>query len=190
MTAFHEIPAIGPCAERAAAMQALVPVIETERLVLRAPTLDDFQPLAEILTGPQGAGWGLTSDREGAWHCFLQVTATWYLRGSGAWILVRKDTGQVIGVSQISPEPGDYEHEIGWILAAEAEGQGFAAEAAAAVRDHGIKEMRLPSLVSYIAADNARSVALAQRLGAVQDPPPGWPHADTLVYRHHPKAVP
>lgn len=188
MTAFHETPATGPCAARAAQMQALVPVLETQRLVLRAPVIEDFQRFAQIVTGPQGKTWGAPQDHDAAWYGFLQLTGTWYLRGQGAWVITLRETGETLGFSQISPEPGDDEHELGWLLAAEHQGQGYATEAARAIRDHAVTRMQLPSLVSYIYASNARSVAVAQRLGARPDQPEGWPHADTLVYRHHPKA--
>lgn len=186
---FHERPeTAAPCADRARAMQDLVPVLETERLVLRAPVLEDFPRFAEIVLSPQGKTWGNPQSRQEAWYGFLQLSATWYLRGTGAWVLTLRETGAVLGFSQISPEPDDEEHELGWILAAEHQGQGFATEAARAIRDHALGAMELPSLVSYIYASNARSRAVADRLGAVQDTPADWPHTDTLVFRHHPKA--
>lgn len=185
MLPFHERPeAAAPCVARARAMQALVPEIETERLILRAPRIEDFQRFAEIVLSPQGKTWGPPKDRSEAWYGFLQLTATWYLRGTGAWMLTLRETGEMIGLSQISPEPGDDEHELGWLLAAEHEGQGYATEAAAAIRDHAFGEMRLPGLVSYIYAQNAKSHAVAARLGAFEDPPAGWPHPDTCVLRH------
>jgi RimJ/RimL family protein N-acetyltransferase len=186
MIAFHETASAGPCAARADAMRALIPQLETQRLILRAPRIEDFQRFAEIMLSPQGKGWGAPEDRSSAWLGFMQLTATWVLRGQGAWIITLRETGEMIGVSQISPEPGDEEHELGWILAAAHEGQGYAAEAAAAIRDHATAEMQLPSLVSYIDKTNARSRALAERLGAWQDTPADWPHSDTLIYRHFP----
>lgn len=184
MTAFHEMPATGPSADRAAAMQALVPVIETDRLTLRGPGIEDFQSFARIVLSPQGKSYGDPKSREEAWSSFMQLTATWYLRGHGAWMLTLRTTGEMVGVCQISPEPGDREYELGWVLAAEHVGQGYATEAAAAIRDHALVEMKLPTLISYIYHTNTRSQAVAERLGARLDPPPDWPFPDTLVYRH------
>jgi RimJ/RimL family protein N-acetyltransferase len=186
MPAFHERAATGPSADRAAAMQALVPMIETERLVLRAPRIEDFQAFAQILASPQGKTYGNPTSRDEAWFGFMQLTATWYLRGHGAWVITLRETGAVIGISQISPEPGDEEYELGWLLDAAHEGQGYATEAAAAIRDFAVTGMQLPSLVSYIYRSNSKSQAVAQRLGAVQDTHADWPHKDTLIYRHHP----
>ena len=82
------------------------------------------------------------------------------------------------------------EHEIGWMLWDDAhEGQGLAAEAAAAVCDHARTHLGWKTAVSYIDLDNARSIAPARRLGAVRDPdaavPPAHPDGGALgVWRH------
>ncbi|MEM6375152.1 MAG: hypothetical protein AAF686_02870 [Pseudomonadota bacterium] len=54
MTAFFETPSSGPSASLAAHIQSLVPVLETERLILRAPRMEDFNALANMLLGPRG----------------------------------------------------------------------------------------------------------------------------------------
>jgi RimJ/RimL family protein N-acetyltransferase len=85
--------------------------------------------------------------------------------------------------------PPDWpEREIGWmVLAADAEGQGIAREAAQGVLRHIWSDLRWDTVVSYIVEGNARSVALAERLGAVLDPQalaPEAPGKTVLVYRH------
>ncbi|MGI9393987.1 MAG: GNAT family N-acetyltransferase, partial [Boseongicola sp.] len=81
------------------------------------------------------------------------------------------------------PEP-----EIGWtVWAAEAEGEGFAFEAAKAARDFAFRELGWTTAVSYIDDGNDRSVALAERLGAWRDDAAETPDNDeppVLVYRH------
>ena len=186
MTAFHETPSTGPTAALAAAMQELVPEIATERLILRAPRIEDFQVFAEIVLGPQGKTYGDPADRTEAWAEFVQVTGTWYLRGHGTWVITLAATGETIGFVQLGAEPGDRAPELGYLLASSAEGQGYATEAARAVRDHGFGPFDLGKIESYIARDNTRSAALARRLGAVEDPPADWAHPDTLVFRHLP----
>ncbi|MEL7116896.1 MAG: GNAT family N-acetyltransferase, partial [Pseudomonadota bacterium] len=113
---FHETPTTGPCADRAAAMQALVPVIETDRLILRAPVIEDFQEFARIVLGPQGRYFGHPKTREDAWGEFMQITGTWYLRGHGAWMITLRETGALIGVVLLGAEPGDTETELGYLL--------------------------------------------------------------------------
>jgi RimJ/RimL family protein N-acetyltransferase len=55
--------------------------------------------------------------------------------------------------------------ELGWRLAPRAWGQGFATEAAQAVRDHAFERLELDELISIVHPENARSRALAERLG-------------------------
>jgi RimJ/RimL family protein N-acetyltransferase len=81
--------------------------------------------------------------------------------------------------------PAHYpEIELGWTLVAEAEGRGIACEAAVAARDWAFGTLGLTTLVSYIGPENARSIRLAERLGAVRDDTAARPEPEDLVYRH------
>ena len=64
------------------------------------------------------------------------------------------------------------------------EGQGFATEAAGALRDWAVVVARLPTLVSYMAPDNLASQAVARRLGGALDANAVRSDADDLVYRY------
>ena len=72
------------------------------------------------------------------------------------------------------------------IWAPEAEGKGYAAEAARAALDYAFDTLGWDTCVSYIDANNARSIALAERMGATVDPTAAQPddETDLLVYRH------
>ncbi|MEM6482414.1 MAG: GNAT family N-acetyltransferase [Pseudomonadota bacterium] len=150
-------------------MQALVPVLETERLILRAPRMEDFNAMADMLLGPRGRFYGNCKTRDEVWGEFLQLTATWYLSGFGAWTAVDKETDEIVGFFQIGAEPGDHEPELGYVVSQKAEGRGFAFEASEAVRNYALAEFELSSLVSYVDAANSRSIALSQRLGGTRD---------------------
>ncbi len=188
MTLPHERPtASAAAAGLAARMAALIPVIETARCRLRAPRIDDFDAYAEIACSPRGRGIGGPMDRGAAWADFMQMCATWLLRGHGAWTVEGKDTDEVLGFVLIGFEPGDLEPELGFAFREPAEGRGLAYEAAAAARKHGFEALRLPTLVSYVSEFNDRSSRLAERLGARRDVageaalPPG---GTTRIYRH------
>ena len=167
----HEAPPTGAAAAFAAELQAMLPRLETPRLVLRAITLADFAVFNEIFSDPARArGLGGPFDRSGAWDEFTECVSGWLLRGHGAWAIEEKATGTLLGFTLVHMEYGDREPELGWFLAAGAEGRGVAFEAAAAARDHALKSLRLDSLVSYVDPFNTRSDALAARLGARRDP--------------------
>jgi RimJ/RimL family protein N-acetyltransferase len=74
--------------------------------------------------------------------------------------------------------------ELGWLLTEQAEGHGYAFEAARAFLPLARKIAGPGKLVSYIHTDNSASIRLAEKLGAVcdRDPHPLFP--DGLVYRH------
>ncbi|MEQ8898837.1 MAG: GNAT family N-acetyltransferase [Roseovarius sp.] len=169
-TSFHETAPSGPTADLAARFQALIPVLETDRLILRAPRIEDFDGFATMVCGERGTYFGHPGTRADAWQGFMQITGTWALRGHGAWAVTDRATGTLLGFVQLGAEPGDLEPELGWIVSAEAEGKGIAHEAAEAVRAHALGAFALPSLVSYIDARNTRSCTLADRLGARRDP--------------------
>lgn len=71
-------------------------------------------------------------------------------------------------------------------VAARGRGQGLAAEAAGAARAHAFGALGWTTAVSYVDPGNARSIALAERMGAIRDDAAPVPHSDRpcLVYRH------
>lgn len=167
MTAPHECPIPGPAADFALALRAHLPMLETARLRLRAPTLGDFEPWAEIFTTPASVYMDGPCSREQAFVDFAASVSIWLLRGHGPLAIVEKASGTTLGFVQIGFEPGDEEPELGWFVVPRAEGQGFVQEAASALREYAFGALGMARLVSYIDPRNVRSRRLAQRLGAV-----------------------
>lgn len=181
----HERPIPGAAADFAARLRAELPVLETERLTLRAPVIEDFAPYAEIAASPEGRYLTDDQTRQSAWLDFAQMTATWLLRGHGLWTVTDRRSGDILGFFLIGFEPGDHEPELGYMLVPGARGRGIAAEAALAVRDHAFGTAGLPSLVSTVDADNAASNRLAERLGAHRDRAAEAAHGNMIrVWRH------
>lgn len=185
MTAPHETPATGPAAAFAATLQARLPVIETARLRLRAPRIEDFPVYAEIAMGPRGVYLFDDPNRRDVWLDFAQMVATWLLRGHGLWTLEPKAGGDALGFVLLGFEDGDHEEELGYFLTEAAEGKGYAAEAAEAARAHAFGALGWSSVVSTIDHGNDRSAALATRLGASRDAAAEAAHNNEIaVYRH------
>lgn len=182
-----ELPASGPAAIFADRLQAMLPVLDTPRLTLRAPKIDDFATYAAIMGSDRAVHMDGPMSREDAYLDFTCTVAGWLLRGHGLWTVLRKDTGAVAGFVLVNMEPGDQEPELGFFLTPDAEGHGFAAEAAKAARDHALETLRLDRLVSYVAPGNDRSARLAETLGAFRDEvaEAAIDHA-CHVYRHAP----
>ncbi len=182
----NEMPTPGPAADLAARVSTTLPVITTDRLVLRAPRLADFPACAEIACAERGRHIGGPMSREDAWDEFAKMSAGWLLHGHGGFTVQDASTDEIYGFVVLGLEPGDQEVELGFALTEAGEGKGIAYEAALAVRDWAATTLGLTGLVSYIDRDNSRSIALATRLAAVRDPKAEALLGDeaTCVYRH------
>ncbi len=66
--------------------------------------------------------------------------------------------------------------EIGWRIAREHWGSGYAPEAAHAALVHGFEQLGLDEIVSFTALDNARSRRVMEKLGMTHDPADDFEH--------------
>lgn len=161
-------PTPGPASETVAALTACIPVLRGHRVRLRATAVSDFDAYCDIICTDQGRHLGPLIGPEDAWYDFISLSANWALHGHGGWA-VETGTGDVAGFVMIGLEPGDLEPELGYLFRKTFEGKNFAFEAASLALAYAQSELSLPSLVSYIAPENTRSIALAKRLGAIKD---------------------
>lgn len=184
MTRPWEQPMTGAFADQVNRLHAVLPAIDTARLHLRPARIEDHVTYAAIYGGPRWHHDGPVTD-EDVWLDFCQLVAGWMLRGIGLMTIEGRETGETLGFVLINHEYGDPEMELGWMLTHGAEGKGIAFEAASALRDHG-RRMGLVAPVSYIAPGNAKSIRLAERLGARREPADRRQglDPDCLVYRH------
>lgn len=179
-----ETASTGVPASIAAQLSGQVPVLHTDRLILRAPRVGDFDCLADIACTERGRGIGGPMTRADAWREFTQLSSGWLLHGHGGWTIENAQTNTVLGFVLIGFEPGDLEPELGFLLDAEAEGQSIAYEAGRCVLDFATDVLKWTTLVSYIDPANSRSIALAERLGAEPDGEIAENGEITLVYRY------
>lgn len=165
-----------------------IPTITSDRLTLRGAQRDDFDAFADMLASDRAVYMGGPYDRNGAWRLFANTLTTWPMDGFGAWIITLSSTGAFLGDVGVTypirfPEP-----EMGWTLTADAEGKGYAFEAAQAALAWYWANTDAESIVSYIDPANLRSRALAEKLGATLDKsaalPIGETAGETIVYRH------
>lgn len=184
----HEIPPIGATAALAERLRGAVPMLEAGRTRLRAMRIEDFPAWAEILCSERARWMDGPYGRDDAFVEFGATAGAWTLRGHGGWSVEDRESGEVLGFVCLNMEPSDRETELGFFFRAVAEGRGIAFEAAAAARDWAWS-MGLPTLVSYVDPENARSARLAERLGARRDPSAeaefeATPDAGVAVFRH------
>jgi RimJ/RimL family protein N-acetyltransferase len=165
------------------------PVLETDRLTLRAPQASDFEVFAPFVMSDRArfVGGGADKTLGQAWRILAVITGHWQLRGWGMFVIVDTATGAPLGAA--GPwMPADWpEPELSWtIWTAKAEGRGYAHEAVTEVRRHAYDNLGWPTAVSYIDERNDRSIALARRLGCTPDAQAPRPNPDEplQVWRH------
>jgi len=147
-----------------------IPRLETERLILRGPQETDFDPLCQFLTDPvRAAGFGVEPDRPKAWRWFAMNIGHWALHGYGYLTIELKETGEPCGITGIWSPEGWPEPELGWVVYAGFEGKGIAREGAERVRRWAYGDLGFTTLTSNIVPGNDRSIALAERMGAVYE---------------------
>ena len=167
------------------AMTSDFPVIITERLILRRPKAQDLDSYLTFITSERAQYVGRENSRFEGWKCFAAEAGHWALNGFGPWAVTVKGSDTSVGQIGVWHPAGFPERELGWLVWSEAEGKGIAFEAAEAARDYDFRVNGTKSLVSYIDPANTRSIALAERLGAVLDKDAQALDPADLVYRHH-----
>jgi RimJ/RimL family protein N-acetyltransferase len=148
----------------------MIPSLETERTILRAPRPEDFEAYAAFRASPRARFIGGAIGRGPAWRSYAAILGHWQLRGYGLFAVEEKATGAWIGhVGLWYPEDW-LVNEIAWTIgSAGHEGRGFAAEAARAARAYAYKTVGWTDAFSVIDPENVRSAALAERLGCTID---------------------
>lgn len=151
-------------------------VLETPRLILRPWQARDRAPFAAMNVQPRTTLYfphPITKDQSNA--SFDRLMARQAEEGMAFAVAERKADGLFLGFIGLGrlkdAGPGlDGEMEIGWRLAPEHHGQGYATEGALAWLDHGFRVMDLPQILSWTAAANLPSQAVMVRIGMVRAP--------------------
>ncbi|MFE1243136.1 GNAT family N-acetyltransferase [Fictibacillus sp. NPDC058756] len=144
--------------------------METERLQFRCYTNDDF-PFFASLWGDQDVvqfiGKGVTRSAEEAQKSFKEWLLPGYREGRGLYLIIHKETEQPIGHAGVVQQAvdGKKEFEIGYWIAKEYWGNGYATEAAAFFKQYASQQLGLKRLICLIQQQNERSVNVALKLG-------------------------
>ncbi|MCR5327290.1 MAG: GNAT family N-acetyltransferase [Saccharofermentans sp.] len=143
-------------------------ILETERLFLREMTMDDFDALNAVL-GDDAImiHYPYTFD-EARVRSWIERNMNRYRNdGFGLWAVCLKDSGEMIGDCGLTLQniEGEMLPEIGYHIRADRQGQGFAREAALAVRDWAFANTEYPALYSYCKYTNVGSYKTAESIG-------------------------
>ncbi len=148
------------------------PVIETERLRLRASEARDFDDAARLWGDAEVTRHigGTPSTRSESWLRMLRFPGLWSLLGYGYWTLETRDgafAGQV-GLAEfkrdMTPDISGMP-ESGWVLSPAAHGRGYATEAMRAVLGWADDTLDDPETCCLITPENHASIRVAEKLG-------------------------
>lgn len=161
-----------------------VPVLETERLRLRAPQMGDFDHWADFFATARSVHEGGPKSRRAAWEHWASDVALWPLKGYGPFGVEDRATGDYLGEVGIYHGEGYPAPELGWFVLPAAEGRGIAFEAATAVLGWVRASFDWTHITNIIEPANTRSIALGLRLGGVIDSALPGIDPDDVVIRH------
>ena len=151
----------------------MVPVIETNRLVLRAHALADFDAYCAMWSDPDVVRYitGTPFGREGSWSRFLRHPGHWQHMGFGFLAIEERETGRFIGEAgfhdmrrEMTPSI-EGTLEAGWALMPSAHGRGYGTEAMRALVDWAHYTFPGKRMTCIIDPDNAASARIAAKLG-------------------------
>jgi len=142
--------------------------LETERLILRWFRETDLADLFKMTSDPEVMrflGDGRPCDEMFTWRQMATYMGHWYYRGFGVWAVEDKSSGRVVGRIGFMDPFGWPGFELGWTLARDCWGKGYATEGARRALEYAFTEMDRDHVISLIAPDNVASIKVAERLG-------------------------
>jgi RimJ/RimL family protein N-acetyltransferase len=150
------------------------PVLETPRLLLRPHRLRDARAWHALQSDPEVlryVAWPTRSRTASLKHLVDRTQHTSLLRKDDFLALAVVHEGRLVGDVSLhfrNVELPERHLEIGWIVASEHQGRGFAREAAEAVLELAFDDLRARQVTARMDSGNAASKALAERLGFVE----------------------
>jgi RimJ/RimL family protein N-acetyltransferase len=141
--------------------------LTTPRLILRPPRNEDFDAWAAFLADEVATKYiGGTQPRATAWRAMMTMCGAWCMTGIAMFSVIERATGKWVGrLGPWYPEgwPGE---EVGWGIAREHWGKGYASEGAAAAMDYAFFVLGWPEVIHCIDENNAASQGVARKLGS------------------------
>jgi len=173
------------------------PALYTKRLLLRRWADADREPFARISADPEVMQYRLAplSHRESD-MLIDESEASFEKNGFGLWAVERIEDGRLLGFAGLGTSDFDAAFcpavDVGWTLARDVWGHGYATEGAVAALDYAFDRLRLDEVVAHTSERNERSRAVMRRLGMIHDSQddfdapwyrPGHPRRRFVLYR-------
>ena len=148
-----------------------IPVLHTERLVLRAMGEHDLLAYEAMLTDERIYRWfgGEQPNRAEVWRSIAMHLGHWALRGYGQWLLEHRESGDLIGRAGLWQPEGWPGLEVGWAVAPEHWKRGYATEAGLAARNWAFDHLGVEEVISVTLPHNEASRRVMEKVGLRYD---------------------
>lgn len=152
---------------------ANMPIIETERLILRKLTIEDAADMFEYASEPlvsQFVPWEVHKSIEDSRE-FLRFILNGYEKNNKlTWAIELKSEQKMIGTMDfVKWTDKHYRAEIAYVLSHHYWGKGFTHEAARALTEFGFDKMGLNKVEASIVPDNFQSQRVLEKLGMTRE---------------------
>lgn len=143
-------------------------ILETERLIVREMTKEDFPALTDMLYDERvmyAYAHTFSEDEAQAW--LYNQLRRYKEDGFGLWAVILKETGKIIGQCGITKQriPEKEVLEVGYLFSADYWHKGFATEAAIACKNYAFENLGANEVYSIIRDNNYASQNVAKRNG-------------------------
>lgn len=143
----------------------MIPTIETERLILRAPRPEDFATYRAFFADAEAsAAYGGPLSMGQAWRVLAMDFGHWALRGYGRWAIESRDSGEMVGSCGLWWPEGLQRSELTWWLLPEGRGKGYATEASVAAIEYGYNVLQWDLVETHMNDNNVSARRLVERL--------------------------
>jgi len=174
-----------------------IPAVETPRLRLRPHRREDFPACMALWADPYVTRYigGKPPSREEVWARFLRYAGSWHRLGFGYWAVEELSTGQFIGELgyaqnertfdpplTLLDDAGRAMPELGWVLAPEFHGKGYATEAVRAAVAWGDAHVAASRSFCIIHPDHSASIRVAQKCGFLEFARPFYQTEPTILF--------
>lgn len=161
--------------------------LETPRLTLRLPRVEDLDPWAAMMADEESARFiGGVAPRSVTWRGLMTMIGAWHAQGFAMFSVIEKASGRWVGrLGPWMPEgwPGP---EVGWAIVRDCWGRGYAPEGAEAATTWAFDHLGWDRVIHSIDPANVASQVVARKLGSRNlgpgKLPPPFEHASIDIW--------
>lgn len=145
-------------------------ILETQRLLVREITEADVPRLYELYRDPEITEYMedlFENPAEEVAYTRHYIENIYAFYGYGMWIVIEKETGEIIGRAGLENKEGFDGLELGFMIGKNYQRQGYAFEVCQAIIAYAEEELEIQDICALVREENKASIALCHKLGFV-----------------------